>query len=145
MLFIMRYQMKVQIEMATKQTVDGETQEFVHRAAGILREEADGSLLLSYLLDGVHHDMQISPAEREVRIVKNRDTKNPLLYRENHCHEMLYETPVGAMDLGFETREISVLQGKEPGSWQLGLRYAMLQYGRKLADCELSIAISQAR
>lgn len=136
--------MKVNIEMGTKQTVDGETQKFVHRAAGILREEADGSLLLSCQLDGVHHDMRISPAEKAVRIVKNRDAENPLLYRENYCHEMRYETPVGAMDLGFDTREVSVLRSVA-GSWQLELRYAMLQYGRKLADCELSIAISQVK
>lgn len=89
--------------------------------------------------------MQISPAEREVRIVKNRDAENPLLYRENYCHEMLYETPVGAMDLGFDTSEVTMCQDPENGSWQLGLRYAMLQYGRKLADCELSIAISQVK
>ncbi len=137
--------MKVRIEMGTKQTVDGETQEFLHSAAGILREEADGSLRLSYVLEGIHHDMQISPAEKAVRIVKNRDEKNPLVYRENYCHEMLYETPVGAMDLGFDTREVSVLRGMDAGSWQMLLRYAMLQYGRKLADCELSIAISQAK
>ncbi len=136
--------MKVNIEMGTKQTVDGETQKFVHRAAGILREEADGSLLLSCQLDGVHHDMRISPAEKAVRIVKNRDAENPLLYRENYCHEMRYETPVGAMDLGFDTREVSVLRSAA-GSWQLELCYAMLQYGRKLADCELSIAISQVK
>ncbi len=137
--------MKVRIEMGTKQTVDGETQEFVHTASGILREAADGSLLLSYLLEGVHHDMQISPAEKAVRIVKNRNEKNPLLYRENYCHEMLYETPVGAMDLGFDTREVTMSPDPENGGWQMLLRYAMLQYGRKLADCELSIAISQVK
>lgn len=137
--------MKVRIIMHTKQTVDGETQAFVHQADGILREEKDGCFFLSYLLEGVHHDMQISPAERTVRVVKNRDTENPLLYRENFCHEMLYETPAGAMDLGFDTREVSVQRGPAEGSWQLALRYAMTQYGRKLADCELSIAISQAK
>ncbi len=137
--------MKVQLIMQTCQTIDGEAETYTHEAGGILREMPDGRLRLTYLLDGIHHEMTISAAEKSVRVVKNWDEENVLLYKEGFCHEMLYDTPVGGLDLGFDTHAVEIRAGASRDSWNIRLQYGMLQYGKAVADCELSIAISVCR
>lgn len=137
--------MKAEIRMRTLQRVDGETEELFHSARGIVRREG-GELLVTYLLDGIHHEMRIDTAGISVSVVRNWQEKGRLLYQEGRKHTVLYETPAGELELSFDTKQLLLfVPEEETGTSVAELRYEVLQYGSSIMDCELRIEISPVK
>lgn len=132
--------MKVSITMETVQRVDGEEELLRHFATGILRENGD-RCCLSYLMDGIHHEMELDRREHRLTVVRNWKEEQQIVYQTGLLHAVRYDTPVGAMDLQFLTHDFFCGQGEDAGELTISLRYEILQFGSKAMDCELKIAI----
>ncbi|MGP1590047.1 MAG: DUF1934 domain-containing protein [Oribacterium sp.] len=137
--------MKAEIRLRTLQRVDGKTEELVHSARGIVRREG-GVLLVTYLLDGIHHEMRIDSARASVSVVRNWQEKGQLFYQEGRRHTVLYETPVGELELSFDTKRLLLFVPEEETERSvIELRYEVFQYGSSIMDCELRIEISPVK
>jgi uncharacterized beta-barrel protein YwiB (DUF1934 family) len=138
--------LKVNISMETRETVDGETEVLRHQAVGILRKTAEGTKV-SYTMDGVHHELEVHPDTGSVLIIRNRDRERLLRYERNVHHIVEYETPVGTMELGFDTRDVLIREDLEAGDGRMEIKllYRLTQFGNPVADCQLRIAISPAQ
>lgn len=136
------YGMKVRILMETRQTVDGETELIRHEARAVMRLGEEDAVL-TYLLDGIHHEMLINFRTPSVSVTRNWQEGQSLFYESGRKHTVRYETPAGSIDLSFETKSILLERGNfTGGDARLSLSYRISQYGEAICDCELSIAIS---
>ncbi len=133
--------MKARIVMETLQTVDGEGELLVHESNGILRRNSEG-WRATYLLDGIHHEMQLDPLVPSVTVIRNWQDRDALRYERGLRHTVLYETPAGCMEICFSTRRVEIReQGGGAGIAAL-LDYRISQHGGTLADCLVRIDIS---
>lgn len=134
--------MKVEIKMRTLQRVDGNEELLLHEARGILRYRGE-TILVSYLMDGIHHEMLIDRNEPSLSIIRNWRQDRVLCYREGLKHQIMYDTPVGDMELCFDTRRLlfKLPEGDDEGV-MMELSYTVYQYKSPIMDCELRIEIS---
>jgi uncharacterized beta-barrel protein YwiB (DUF1934 family) len=135
--------MKVKITTETRQTVNGETESLTHTATGILREQARDRHSLTYLLDGIHHEMFIDLPEHEIRVIRNWDEKNVLVYHENVHHVMDYQTPVGGMQLGFNTKYLEIDRIHSDAVLSILIVYQVTQFGNPVSDNEVRIKLTE--
>lgn len=135
--------MRVKIEMNTRQTIDGDTDVIDSVAEGILRDAGDGTHLITYFQDGVHNEMRVDVAGKEVTVVRNWQQENAFRYRENVKHVMNYETPMGYMELGFDTKYVGIDRIHEGSVMNILLRYSISQYGNPVSENEINIKLTK--
>lgn len=135
--------MKVNIEMQTQQTIDGDSDQMEYRAEGILREVSAGRHVLSYFQDGVHHEMEINVNDEEVIVTRNWKQANQFRYKENTHHHMNYETPMGEMELGFDTKYVEIDRIHADSLMNIRLVYTITQGGQPVSDNEVRIKIKE--
>lgn len=133
--------MKVLVRMETLQRAEEEEERLLHETRGVFRNEGK-ACRLTYLLDGIHHEMLIDREEQSVTVLRNWSEKGQLRYQSGLKHPVLYETPVGEIELLFHTKSLSmdIPEGDEEA--ELSLSYEVFQYDSLIMSCELRIAIS---
>ncbi|WP_031549062.1 DUF1934 domain-containing protein [Oribacterium sp. FC2011] len=136
--------MRVRIEMKSRQTVNGDTDIFDTVSDGILREVGDGTQILTYFQDGVHNEMRVDTAGKEVTVVRNWKHDNAFRYKENTKHVMNYETPMGYMELGFDTKRVEIDRIHAELVMNIFLSYSITQYGNPVSENEIEIRIAKA-
>ena len=62
--------MKVQVQLTTKQKMDGEEDRFSVSLQGVLLSRGD-SFMLSYFQENVHHSLELFPKEKRVVMMRN--------------------------------------------------------------------------
>ncbi|HBP25026.1 MAG TPA: DUF1934 domain-containing protein [Oribacterium sp.] len=137
--------MKVKIDMWTRQTIDGDSDTMEHSAEGVLRELSEGQHLLTYFQDGVHNEMQINVADEEITVVRNWKQENRFFYKQNQHHHMLYETPMGEMELGFDTKYVEIDRLHPDSLLNIRLVYTITQGGRPVSENEVRIRIREKK
>ena len=134
--------MKVKMTMHTRQKYDGDLDSFELENSGVLIQRGE-VFLLSYFQEGVHHSMKLFPLEKRVEIVRNWKEEEKLLYEGGVRWKVNYETEVGLLPLEFDTAEIDFRNTElQKGRAEIHLYYTLFQFGQKVAETELSIAIS---
>ncbi len=133
--------MRVKIEMNTRQTIDGDTDVIEAVAEGILREVGDGTQIITYFQDGVHNEMRVDTDGKEVTVVRNWKQENAFRYKENVKHVMNYETPMGYMELGFDTKHVAIDRVHADCVMNITLKYSISQYGNQVSDNEITIRL----
>jgi len=133
--------MRVKIEMNTRQTIDDDTDVIDAVAEGILREVGDGTQIITYFQDGVHNEMRVDTAGKEVTVVRNWKHENAFRYKENVKHVMNYETPMGYMELGFDTKHVEIDRVHADCVMNILLKYSISQYGNPVSENEINIRL----
>ncbi len=134
--------MKVKIEMETLQTVDGSTEVLRHAAAGLRRERQDGCTIINFSLDSIHNELQIDRIRNTVTVTRNHAQQEQIRYEKGLHHQVDYQTPAGAMKLGFKTERVEISEERGTGILHILLLYGMTQFDTPVADCELRITVS---
>ncbi|WP_036612918.1 DUF1934 domain-containing protein [Oribacterium sp. P6A1] len=135
--------MKVRIEMNTRQTIDGDTDIIDVVSEGVLREAGDGTQVITYFQDGVHNEMRVDMAEKEIVVVRNWKQENAFHYKEKVHHVMNYETPMGYMELGFNTKYVEVDRIHADSVMNILLIYDVTQYGKPVSENEIRIRLTR--
>ncbi|ETP72496.1 Protein of unknown function (DUF1934) [Lachnospiraceae bacterium JC7] len=135
--------MKVRIEMNTRQTIDGDTDIIDLVSEGILRDAGDGTQVITYFQDGVHNEMRIDMAGKEIIVVRNWKQENAFHYKEKVHHVMNYETPMGYMELGFDTKYVEIDRVHADSVMNILLIYAVTQYGKPVSENEIRIKLTK--
>ena len=134
--------MKVKMTMHTRKKYDGDLDSFELEHSGVLIQRGE-LFLLSYFQEGVHHSMKLFPSEKRVEIVRNWKEEEKLLYEGGVRWKVNYETEVGLLPLVFDTAEIDFRNTElQKGRDEIHIYYTLFQFGQKVAETELSIAIS---
>lgn len=134
--------MKVKMTMHTRQKYDGDLDSFVLEHSGVLMQRGE-QFLLSYFQEGVHHGMKLYPTEGRLEIIRNWKEEEKLLYEGGVRWKVDYETEVGVLPLEFDTAEVDFRNVDFfRGQGEIRLYYTLFQFGQKVAETELSIAIS---
>ena len=121
--------MKVKMTMHTRQKYDGDLDSFALEHSGVLIQRGE-VFLLSYFQEGVHHSMKLFPSEKRLEIVRNWKEEERLVYEGGVRWKVNYETEVGV-------RNTELQKGRA----EIRLYYTLFQFGQKVAETELSIAI----
>ena len=135
--------MKVRIEMNTRQTINGDTDIIDVVSEGVLREAGDGTQVITYFQDGVHNEMRVDMAEKEIVVVRNWKQENAFHYKEKVHHVMNYETPMGYMELGFNTKYVEVDRIHADSVMNILLIYDVTQYGKPVSENEIRIRLTR--
>ena len=135
--------MRVKIDMQTRQTIDGDTDIMEHSAEGILRDLSEGQHVLTYFQDGIHNEMRIDVSGEEIIVTRNWKQENQFHYKQNKHHIMNYETPMGMMELGFDTKYVEIDRIHRDCLMEIRLVYTITQGGQPVSDNEVRIRISE--
>ncbi|OON85093.1 hypothetical protein BXO88_13990 [Oribacterium sp. C9] len=135
--------MKVRIEMNTRQTIDGDTDIIDVVSEGILREVGDGTQIITYFQDGVHNEMRVDMAGKEIIVIRNWKQENAFHYKEKVHHVMNYETPMGYMELGFDTKYVEIDRIHADSVMNILLIYDVTQYGKPVSENEIRIRLTK--
>lgn len=135
--------MRVRIEMNTRQTVDGDTDVMDMVAEGVMRDAGDGTQVITYFQDGVHNEMRVDTAGKEIVVVRNWKRENAFHYKEKVHHVMNYETPMGYMELGFNTKYMEIDRIHADSVLSIRLIYDVTQYGNPVSENEIRIKLSK--
>ena len=135
--------MRVKIDMQTRQTIDGDTDIMEHSAEGILRDLSEGQHVLTYFQDGIHNEMRIDVSGEEIIVTRNWKQENQFRYKQNKHHIMNYETPMGMMELGFDTKYVEIDRIHRDCLMEIRLVYTITQGGQPVSDNEVRIRISE--
>lgn len=135
--------MKVRIEMNTRQTIDGDTDIIDVVSEGVLREAGDGTQVITYFQDGVHNEMRVDMAGKEIIVIRNWKQENAFHYKEKVHHVMNYETPMGYMELGFDTKYVEIDRIHADSVMNILLIYDVTQYGKPVSENEIRIRLTK--
>ena len=135
--------MRVKIDMQTRQTIDGDTDIMEHSAEGILRELSEGQHVLTYFQDGIHNEMRINVSDEEIIVTRNWKQENQFHYKQHKHHIMNYETPMGTMELGFDTKYVEIDRIHADSLMEIRLVYTITQGGQPVSDNEVRIRIRE--
>lgn len=133
--------MKVRIDIYTRQTIDGDSELLELHEEGMLRTLPNGRHVLSFIQDGVHNELQINAPAEEISLIRNRRREKAVVYKQNTLHRMAYETPVGEMELEFDTHCVEICPSRGDRLLELRLVYRILQAGSPVSDNELRIRV----
>ena len=138
---ILGRQMKVQVQLTTKQKMDGEEDRFSVSLQGVLLSRGD-SFMLSYFQENVHHSLELFPKEKRVVMMRNWKDRQRVEYIAGIKWSVDYETELGTLPLSFATRSVDFLyEDFRAGRAEILLSYLLYQFEQLVAETELSIAI----
>ncbi|SFG26926.1 protein of unknown function [Oribacterium sp. WCC10] len=131
--------------MNTRQSIDGDTDVIDTVLDGILRDAGDGTHVITYFQDGVHNEMRIDSSGKEIVVVRNWKHENAFRYKQNVHHVMNYETPMGYMELGFDTKYVEIDRVHADCLMSIRLIYDVTQYGKPVSENEIYIKVSEQK
>ena len=99
--------------------------------------------MLSYFQDGVHNEMRINVSDEEIIVTRNWKQENQFHYKQNKHHIMNYETPMGTMELGFDTKYVEINRILADSLMEIRLVYTITQGGQPVSDNEVRIRIRE--
>lgn len=128
------------ITMHTKQTAQGETDEYEMRANGTYEEQADGTFTLCYeeCSDELADCITTLLVEQDcVKMTRKGTYETTMVIARGQRHLCPYQSPYGLLELGIYAKEVAVHQGKTLGS--LKLVYNLDCNAELLSENELQI------
>ena len=133
--------MRVQVQLTTKQIMDGEEDIFSVSNKGVLISRGT-SYMLSYFPENVHHSLELFPKEKRVVMMRNWQDRQRVEYISGVKWSVDYETELGTLPLSFATASVEFLyEDFNAGRAEIRLSYLLYQFEQLLAETELSIAI----
>lgn len=131
--------MRVQIEIITRQSTEEGTETLRHSAPGTLRRE-NGTAVITWLEreSGTHSTVEISEGTALVR--RSGGVNTEIRYQSGYEHTALYRTSAGTLALGFATK--TVLFEDNGDSIDLKLSYTIRHGGTDVSECEMELHAS---